>query len=260
MYILFVLQSRYPFNDVRYFRRYAVFTGLFPEVLYDLPYREVMQDKKILSIALESERKFRAHALYTDGVLVVTHCLPISGPPMEWKNKLLKDIVEKTEKGFAVIVEDRTHNFSPHAVSFNFDEIMDDGRTMLQHCLDWYYSLDAVGNLMLDRGVETHAIRKGDMAMVNFGHDERGRLVYDVDWNRMTGGHKAILMCVAGAVMELPFSDRWLNEFAKASQSNRPSPQSPLDSFFAITTGYDEFRQRDFERSVHAGTPLSYPR
>ena len=86
------------------------------------------------------------------------------------------------------------------------------------------------------------------------------RLVYDVDWNRMTGGHKAILMCVAGAVMELPFSDRWLNEFAKASQSNRPSPQSPLDSFFAITTGYDEFRQRDFERSVHAGTPLSYPR
>ena len=169
-----------------------------------------MQDKKILSIALESERKFRAHALYTDGVLVVTHCLPISGPPME--------------------------------------------------CLDWYYSLDAVGNLMLDRGVETHAIRKGDMAMVNFGHDERGRLVYDVDWNRMTGGHKAILMCVAGAVMELPFSDRWLNEFAKASQSNRPSPQSPLDSFFAITTGYDEFRQRDFERSVHAGTPLSYPR
>lgn len=196
-----------------------------------------MQDKKILSIALESERKFRAHALYTDGVLVVTHCLPISGPP-----------------------EDRTHNFSPHAVSFNFDEIMDDGRTMLQHCLDWYYSLDAVGNLMLDRGVETHAIRKGDMAMVNFRHDERGRLVYDVDWNRMTGGHKAILMCVAGAVMELPFSDRWLNEFAKASQSNRPSPQSPLDSFFAITTGYDEFRQRDFERSVHAGTPLSYPR
>ena len=157
-------------------------------------------------------------------------------------------------------MEDRTHNFSPHAVSFNFDEIMDDGRTMLQHCLDWYYSLDAVGNLMLDRGVETHAIRKGDMAMVNFRHDERGRLVYDVDWNRMTGGHKAILMCVAGAVMELPFSDRWLNEFAKASQSNRPSPQSPLDSFFAITTGYDEFRQRDFERSVHAGTPLSYPR
>ena len=157
-----------------------------------------MQDKKILSIALESERKFRAHALYTDGVLFVTHCLPISGPPMEWKNKLLKDIEEKTEKGFAVIVEDRTHNFSPHAVSFNFDEIMDDGRTMLQHCLDWYYSLDAVGNLMLDRGVETHAIRKGDMAMVNVRHDERGRLVYDVDWNRMTGGHKAILMCVAG--------------------------------------------------------------
>ena len=76
-----------------------------------------MQDKKILSIALESERKFRAHALYTDGVLVVTHCLPISGPPMEWKNKLLKDIEEKTEKGFAVIVEDRTQNFSPHAVS-----------------------------------------------------------------------------------------------------------------------------------------------
>ncbi len=219
-----------------------------------------MQDKKILSIALESERKFRAHALYTDGVLVVTHCLPISGPPTEWKPQLLKDIEEKTEKGFAVIVEDRTHNFSPHAVSFNFDEIMDDGRTMLQHCLDWYYSLDAVGNLMLDRGVETHAIRKGDMAMVNFQHDERGRLVYDVDWNRMTGGHKAILMCVAGAVMELPFSDRWLNEFVKASQSNRPSPQSPLTSFFAITTGYDEFRQRDFERSVHAGTPLSYPR
>ena len=87
--------------------RYAVFTGVFPEVLYDLPYREVMQDKKILSIALESERKFRAHALYTDGVLVVTHCLPISGPPMEWKNKLLKDIEEKTEKGFAVIVTPR---------------------------------------------------------------------------------------------------------------------------------------------------------
>ena len=99
MYILFVLQSRYPFNDVRYFRRYAVFTGVFPEVLYDLPYRGVMQDKKILSIALESERKFRAHALYTDGVLVVTHCLPISGPPMEWKNKLLRTSKKRRKRG-----------------------------------------------------------------------------------------------------------------------------------------------------------------
>ena len=214
-----------------------------------------MQDKKIVSIALESERKYSAHAVYTDGVLVVTHCQPITGTVSEWKPKLIKDIEEKTEKGFAVVVEDRTHNFSPCAVSFNFDEIMDDGRTMLQHCLDWYYSLDAVGNLMLDRGVETHAIRKGDMAMVNFRHDEKGRLVYDVDWNRITGGHKAVLMCVAGAVMELPFSDRWLNAFTEASRVPHARNKSPLDSFFACTVGMDGFRQRAFEEAVRIGTP-----
>ncbi|MFQ8889172.1 MAG: hypothetical protein ACLR7Z_13270 [Bilophila wadsworthia] len=188
-------------------------------------------------------------------MLVVTHRLPISD--LQWNGKTSpRDIEEKTEKGFAVIVKDRTHNFSPHAVSFNFDEIADDGRTMLQHCLDWYYSLDAVGNLMLDRGVETHAIRKGDMAMVNFRHERGGSSVMgsELDDRRTTSSSRA------SQLMELPFSDRWLNEFAKASQSNRPSPQSPLDSFFAITTGYDEFRQRDFERPVHAGTPLSYPR
>ena len=93
------------------------------------------------------------------------------------------------------------------------------------------------------------------MAMVNFRHDEKGRLVYDVDWNRITGGHKAVLMCVAGAVMELPFSDRWLNAFTEASRVPHARNKSPLDSFFACTVGMDGFRQRAFEEAVRIGTP-----
>lgn len=221
-----------------------------------------MPNKLIFSVSLESVRKYKACAFFdAEGRLTVTHCLPIKGTPSEWRSPLLAEIEEKAGKGFAILVEDRTNNFSHHAISFNFDEVGEEGRTMLQHCLDWYFSMDSVGNLILDKSVEPHAIRGGgEMAMVNFSHDEKGRLVYYVDWNKLAGGHKALLMCVAGAVMELPLSGRWMKDFTAAFQAVQPSPVSPLSSFFSITTGYDAFRQRAFEESVRTGKPLPYPR
>ncbi len=59
--------------------------------------------------------------------------------------------------------------------------------------------------------------------MAYIENDDRGRSVYHVNWTNFKSSHLVLLMCVAGAVLEEPLSERWVKEFA----GNLPEPKQP---------------------------------
>lgn len=207
--------------------------------------------KQIFAVSLDSPKKHRAAAtLFEDTRLVITHCVSITGAPDVWRDKLKLEIEEKAQQGFAVIVEDRSGRFSPWASSFCFEDVEDE-RTMLQHSLDWWFSLENSGNLILDRAVQRFAIRAGEEGgLIDIKHDDKGRLVYHPNWMAFTGGHKAMLLCVAAAMLENPLSERWIAAMLDALPPIPPAPPSLLSSWTAITRGVDTAAARRIERHI----------
>ncbi len=117
--------------------------------------------KQIFTLSLDSENRHMASAILFEGNrLAITHCLPVQGAPSKWRDKMLADIDSKAAAGFAIAVEDRSGEFSPHATSVCFDDV-EDGRTLLQRSFDWWFSLKNSGNLILDTSVERYDMRAG---------------------------------------------------------------------------------------------------
>lgn len=173
------------------------------------------QRKRILAVSLEGGRRAQALAAWDGAHLIVTDIQEISGNPDNWLPAMLQDMETKVDRGWVVMVEDRTGSFPSSATAFNFDVMGSDGRTRLQSALDWYFALDGRGALIIDPAVSRYALRLGgENDPIVRKTDDRGRLVYDARWENVSAGHKALLMCVAGAVMEEPLSERWMRVFA----------------------------------------------
>ena len=102
--------------------------------------------------------------------------------------------------------------------------------------------------------MERYAIRlSGELGLIDAGTDERGRLVYRVDWRKFNSGHKALLMCVAGAVMEEPLSERWLRVMARCSARKRNDDAlAVMRTINAITCGDDRTRAMRYEMKREA--------
>lgn len=172
--------------------------------------------KQIFAVSLDSPNKHRAAAmLFEDNRLFISHCLPISTRGNEWRDNLREEISQKASEGFVIIIEDRSGIFSPHAHSFCFDDVHE-GRTMLQHAFDWWFSLQNSGNLKLDEDLKRYAINaNSENALIELKTDDKGRVLYAPDWKSFTGGHKALLLCVVAAMME-PLSQHWFDAFMEA--------------------------------------------
>lgn len=193
--------------------------------------------KPIFAVALETEPRAQAAAVFDGTRLMVTHVREFRGAPQVWRDSLLENLRTKSAEGAVVMVEDRTGIFAPYATSFCFDDIVENGRTMLQLCLDRYIALDSLGYLMLDDSVIKYRITVGkDFGIADVDRDDKGRVLYNVDWAKFGGGRKALLMCVAGAMLEYPYSDRWLRTMCAAwGPPPLPPEDDPLRPFRAIT-------------------------
>lgn len=210
-----------------------------------------IEKKKIFTLSLDSENRHMASAILFEGNrLAITHCVPISGPPSKWREKMLADIESKAVAGFAIAVEDRSGEFSPHATSVCFDDV-EEGRTLLQQSFDWWFSLKNSGNLILDKSVLRYDMRTGgEGALIDIKHDEKGRIVYYPNWMSFHGGHKAMLLCVAAAMLEEPLSGRWIETMLAGVSKRNPAPKSPFSSWQAVTSMRDADRAREL-RSDH---------
>lgn len=205
-----------------------------------------------MAVSLESNKRYKANALYEGGRLYLTHCTPIVGGVAVWRDAVMTEIKDKFSKGFAVLVEDRTGSFCADngASQFAFDEI-EDGRTMLYQCLDWYFALYDMGNIVADAEAERFLFRSGgEGSMVDRQQDDKGRTTYNINWSAFTGAHKAVLMCVAGAVLENPWSERWLAEMYGPKVETGGAGFDPRKTIEAITRGHDKTRVSEFEAKV----------
>lgn len=192
-----------------------------------------MQTKSIFAVSLDSANRHRAAATLMDGTrLFITHCVPIAGRFEVWRDSLRAEIEEKAANGFAVIIEDRSGRFSPYASCLDFADV-EDGATMLQHALAWWFSLEHSGNLILDPAVTRFAMRSGEGGNIEIKSGDRGSFLYQPDWNQFHGGHKALLLCVIAAMMEDPFSDRHFQAMIAAFPKMNPEPKSILERWSA---------------------------
>ena len=177
-------------------------------------------EKKIMALSLEGSTPMQVVAKYTEERLVFIGAKRIQGDPAEWTSTIEKLIADRIEKDWVVIVEDRTDSFSDMAVLWDFGAIMSDGKTAMQQCLDWYFALYSRGAIVFPDSMQPFALRvQAEGSLIDMTNDDKGRLVYKVDWRRITCGHKAMLLCVAGAILEEPMSDRWLNKLFEIAQS-----------------------------------------
>lgn len=190
----------------------------------------------IMAVSLESEKRHKAYAVYDGKRLAITHCIPVYGAVSSWEEDFLAELKDKHKAGFSVLIEDRSQQYCiGDATPFSFDEVID-GRSMLYHALDEYFSLLNLGNLIVDQSVERFIVRPGsEGAKIERKQDDVGRTVYSVDWTTFNGGHKAILMCVCAArfrSVSQVFIDQMFAD-VKIEDEN-----SMLKSFHAITKGH----------------------
>jgi hypothetical protein len=191
----------------------------------------------IMAVSLESDKRHKAYAVYDGKRLAVTHCISIVGAISTWEGALIEEIESKHQLGnFTVLVEDRSEQFCVgDAIPFSFDEIID-GRSVLYHALDQYFSLLYMGNLITDSSVERFLFRPGsEGAKVEKKQDEKGRTIYSVDWTSFSGGQKAILMCVCAATFR-SLTEVFIDQMFSVRPDEQPADR--LRSWDAITKGY----------------------
>jgi len=212
--------------------------------------------KRILAISLEGGRRAQAFAAWDGERLIVTDIQDITGNPDVWLPVMLQDIEAKVERGWVVMVEDRTASFPSLATAYNFDTVGPNGRTHLQCVLDWYLALEGRGALIINPAYSRYGLRfGGENDPVVRKADEKGRVVYDARWENLSAGNKALLMCVAGAVMEEPLSERWMRVFAGTIKPQEKSPGWPV---FRAMRGLYEKQSEGHNHRVEAMEARKY--
>ncbi|MBQ7609127.1 MAG: hypothetical protein IJU76_14350 [Desulfovibrionaceae bacterium] len=216
-----------------------------------------------MSITLQKERKnifslsfgilnksARATASYIDGNIIVTEIQEIVAPPAEWLPDMLQEIEEKSEKGWVCLIEDKTASLKTSAILYDFDEIGESRRTNLSVALDWYFSMQARGAIILREDMQRYVLKYGtDMSAVDLDDDDRGRIRYRLQWSHLTAGHRALLMCVAGAMMEEPLSERWMRVMAgNYKRMEKPNIFATLEAIKRL----DMEKQAEFEKRWEA--------
>lgn len=168
------------------------------------------ENLKIMSISLMSQQKATATAVFNGEQLVIADVQLLGGMFTSWRDKLVDAVEDKVAQGYAVIVEERTDYIAKYGTQYLLEDVGDEGRTNLQEALDWYFALDAVGNMVFTDETKRYQISSGaEGGKIDRKQDDKGRPIYVVDWARFTGGFRAVLLCVVAAMQE-PLSDRYL--------------------------------------------------
>lgn len=176
--------------------------------------------KKLFIVSLLGKPRVKCLAAYNGEVLVIQRMDQVAGLFGSWKNTLADECEKYREAGFDVLVEERqTDHFCQFGTRVLFDDIdPDDKTTYLTTALNHYFALTAMGdtggsrygNLIMGSGLERHILTAN---MINVENDEKGRNRYDIDPDRFTGYHRALLIAVLGAQILNPLSDTYLTAF-----------------------------------------------
>ena len=193
---------------------------------------------KIFAVSLTHKQKFKAFAVYNGEQLVIQAVQPITGLFKSWKKPIIDEIKERKAKNFTVLVEEKTDYIARYATSFLFDQ-KDEWENRINYyvVLDWYFALENSGNLIFPRDGKKYQIREQN---IDRQQDDQGRTKYNINWEVFTGGHRAVLLCVAAAMMQ-PLTGNYLETmYNQLLESDVSSEFNPVRAWETITFGADK--------------------
>ena len=202
---------------------------------------------KIMTISLVDGKKFKASAVYDGERLVIVDVRPITGIFSSWKGPLIDEIKKRTADGYAVIVEEVGDSISQYGTQYLLDEIDDlEGKTRMQMLLDGYFEMEGIGALVISKDCAKFALKIGsEGGWIEKKNDEKGRPYYSIDWKRLTGAHRAILLCVVVAMHE-PISERYLH--AMWGRPDDDPAENPVYRWQSMIDARDLERGKELDR------------
>lgn len=182
-----------------------------------------MSDKtevqKIMAVSLVSRDRVSLRAAYDGVTLLIVSVTPVKGSFFAWSKDLIKEIKEAQEDGWSVLIEEVGDKVSQHATPVLLsDRHTQEDRPMLAVALDHYFAMLNSETVRFQPGTEQARIQE---SVVDVSTDDRGRNKYNIDWSRIKGAQRAmILACLAAEGMQ-PLSDRFFDEFYAALGNNQ---------------------------------------
>lgn len=197
--------------------------------------------QRILAVSLLSTERVKLRCVYDGAMLVVAKLERVEGNVFTWRKALAKEVAKAVEDGWQVIVEEMGDSISQYATPVLFsDPHPQENRPMLSVALDWYFAMHHAGTIQLQAGTETCRITE---SAVDVSTDEKGRNRYALDWHRVKGPQRAVMLACLAAEGYQPVSDQWISELYKGLDVEE-EPETPIQRFERALSAADVERER----------------
>ncbi|WP_027360231.1 hypothetical protein [Desulforegula conservatrix] len=201
-----------------------------------------------MTVSLSHNLRAKAYAAYDGNLLVVTHISPITGLFALWEKPLMEEISDKIKKGYTVLVDEPMDRISRAATRIDLNATVD-GRSNFFRVMDAYFSMAATESIILDDEIQKYAIKTGGEGQkIETGHDDKGRVTYHADWQKITGGHRAVMLCAYPMMFE-PVDEIYLMAMYGAMETTAPV-KNELQRFIESMQACDEKRAIAFENKL----------
>lgn len=165
----------------------------------------MMEVQKILGISLTTVERTAVTAVYDGSVVVIGKIETIDGALQSWRNDAKKRASDAVKNGVSVFVEEMGDYVSSVAHGIQFSDLNpSDGRPLLSVAFDAYFGLLNAGAIVFAPGTERCRILE---SAVDTGTDDKGRPLYNVDWQRVKGVHRSMLLCCLAVDGFQPITD-----------------------------------------------------
>lgn len=197
--------------------------------------------QRILAISLLSTERVKLRCVYDGMVLLVVSMERIEGNIFTWRKRLTEDVKRAQAEGWAVLIEEMGDTISQHATPVLFsDPHPQENRSMLSVALDWYFAMSNAGTVQFQSGTEQCRITE---SAADVSTDERGRNRYSLDWQRIKGPHRAMMLACLAAEGVQAMSDSWLETLFGEIAPHVPEP-TPIQRMELALSADDLERER----------------
>lgn len=183
--------------------------------------------------------------------------LPASIPKLrEYIDTLMKNLAE-SGKTASVFIEDPTGLLRrAGGYQIRLDDKAPDGRPLLAVAMERYRAMTSLNGLTYPKGNtgEGFSISNGIM---NIKMGDNGRAIYEIDWDNLKDGSRALLLLIYGAMCQGPMQADFLNRmYAHLDSPVSHGERGPASSFMALTSGFDIEHSSRFPASAELGETL----
>jgi hypothetical protein len=183
--------------------------------------------------------------------------LPASIPKIrEYIDKLMANLAAGGEAA-SVFIEDPTGLLrGTGGYQIRLDDKATDGRPLLAVAMERYRAMVSLNGLTYPKGNsgEGFTISSG---MMNIKMGDNGRAIYEIDWENLKDGSRALLLLIYGAMCQGPMQADYLNRmYAHLASPGGVRERTPTSSFLAATSGFDLSRSSEFPSVAKLGETL----